>query len=215
MVFFEGVSLATLGVAALYAAFELITGIPTKATIDSDGTVNGHQIVFNNDDQQQSTNNIKITGVTNNTGNSCWCGHPCFATNCFCQCSCGCSGKTQIKNKDIFNPFYNPQQNNENNRSTQQPVTFTTNAIEEGVKYATTTNKIKHIFKNPMHKLKPLVDQLGGHANAARAILIELSGKAIEGEVFEDLPLKVFGHTVLVRGIIINGIPKVGTFFIK
>ena len=48
-----------------------------------------------------------------------------------------------------------------------------------------------------------------------REILNALSGKVHFNEKFEDVIVCVAGFEVYVRGRIMNGIPKIGTFFIK
>jgi len=97
---------------------------------------------------------------------------------------------------------------------------FTLAAIEEGVEYATTDRKIEHIFEKTYHNLGPLIEELGGHikagyVNTAREVLRALSGKVQFNDFFEDLVINVRGYEVYVRGKIIEGIPKLGTFFIK
>lgn len=93
---------------------------------------------------------------------------------------------------------------------------FTKESIEAGVKHIVDKpEKIEHIFKKMVHNLEPLIEECGGYANTTREILIALSGKVHFNEQFEDLVLHVRGFEVYVRGRVMDGIPKLGTFFIK
>ena len=92
---------------------------------------------------------------------------------------------------------------------------FSAHAIEEGVKYATSPTKIRHIFQNFGHNLNQLVEQLGGRESTVRAILNEASGKLPASGLFEDVVVKVGGYDVYIRGVVIDGVPKLGTFYIK
>lgn len=92
---------------------------------------------------------------------------------------------------------------------------FTQEAVEEGVKYATTKNKIKHIFDKAEHNLEPLVKRFGNYENTVREILKAVDGKLPMTGLFDDIPVNVDGFTVYVRGVVIDEIPKLGTFFIK
>lgn len=92
--------------------------------------------------------------------------------------------------------------------------TFTKEAIEEGVEYVMKNKRI-HIFKKDMHNLAQLIQHYGSEEEAVRAILKELSGKLHFNESFEDVPLNIAELVVYVRGVVMDGIPKIGTLFIK
>ena len=70
-------------------------------------------------------------------------------------------------------------------------------------------------LKKVLHNLDPLVAKLGGHENTIREILIAADGKLPVSGIFEDLVLNVSGFEVYIRGRVIDGIPKLGTFYIK
>lgn len=58
------------------------------------------------------------------------------------------------------------------------------------------------------------MEKLGGQENTIRAIIkAAITHLPAEG-IFEDVVIKVAGSTVYVRGRVMNGIPKIGTFFI-
>lgn len=93
---------------------------------------------------------------------------------------------------------------------------FTKEVVEMGVTHFLEHKKgIEHVFDKAMHNLGPLVEKCGDYVNTTREILIELSGKVHFNEKFEDLVLSVRGFEVYVRGRVMDGIPKLGTFFIK
>lgn len=73
--------------------------------------------------------------------------------------------------------------------------------------------KIEHIFA-AKHKLGPLVQQLGGQEKAIRAVLNAANGKLPASGLFENIPVIVGGQTILIRGSVVNGIPRIGTMFI-
>jgi uncharacterized protein RhaS with RHS repeats len=91
---------------------------------------------------------------------------------------------------------------------------FSTNTIETAVAYAM-KNKATHIFGKAAHKLDPLVTKLGGQKNTFRAVLNAANGKLPSSGVFTDIIVNVGGYNVYLRGSVINGIPKLGTMFIK
>ncbi len=91
---------------------------------------------------------------------------------------------------------------------------FTQEALNEGIEYVM-KNKIVHVFDKEVHNLAPLVERLGGRYDVVREVVTELSGKVHVNEIFENLKINVAGFDVYVRGRIMNGIPKIGTFFIR
>ena len=92
---------------------------------------------------------------------------------------------------------------------------ITPEAFEEAINYATTDTKVKHIFEKPMHKLDELTRQLGGPENVIRAVLNNLSGKMPFNGVFKNIQVTVEGFDIYLHGRMMDGVPKIGTMFIK
>jgi hypothetical protein len=90
---------------------------------------------------------------------------------------------------------------------------FSGSTIDEGVAYAM-KNKVTHIFGKAEHNLNPLVTKLGGQENTFRAVLNGLNGKLPASGVFNNISVNVAGYNVMVRGSVVNGVPKIGTMFI-
>jgi RHS repeat-associated protein len=88
------------------------------------------------------------------------------------------------------------------------------NPVKAGVEYASTREKLFHLFRNPAHNLESLVNAAGGEKQALEAVLKELIGKLPNTGRFEET-VGVFGQNVTVRGVVQDGIPKIGTMFIK
>jgi hypothetical protein len=74
-------------------------------------------------------------------------------------------------------------------------------------------NKLDHLFP-AKHNLDGLVNQLGGRENTIRAILNVANGKLPASGVFNNIPVTVGGQTVIIRGNVINGVPRLGTIYI-
>ena len=91
---------------------------------------------------------------------------------------------------------------------------FSTSTIDDAVGYAM-KNKVTHVFGKAAHNLDPLVTQLGGHENTFRAVLNAANGRLPSSGMFKDVMVNVLGHDVYLRGSVINGVPKIGTMFIK
>ena len=91
---------------------------------------------------------------------------------------------------------------------------FTKSTIDDAFRYASTPRKLEHLFA-AKHKLGPLVKELGGRQNTLRAILNSANGKFPASGVFRDLPVNVNGYIIYLRGSVHQGIPKIGTMFIK
>lgn len=87
-------------------------------------------------------------------------------------------------------------------------------AIEEGIKYATTERKIDHIFNKPMHNLAPLVSKFGCYENVVREVLIASYEVVHQSGKFEDISIQVAEYTVNIRGFVDDGVIKLETFFI-
>jgi RHS repeat-associated protein len=86
--------------------------------------------------------------------------------------------------------------------------------IDKAVNYVTSNPaKVAHIFDKAQHNLGPLVNKVGGQENTVRAVLNALNGKLPSSGVFETT-VTVAGESVVVRGSVINGVPKIGTMFI-
>ncbi len=79
------------------------------------------------------------------------------------------------------------------------------------------SNKLNHIFGKSGHKLGPLVSQFGNEQTAFQAVeqaaVAEANRLGLSG-VFEIALANVGGFNVTVRGNIVNGILRIGTFFI-
>jgi hypothetical protein len=78
-------------------------------------------------------------------------------------------------------------------------------------------NKFNHIFRHPNHdhKLDPLIALLGGHEQVVRTVLQAAQDKLPAVGKMSDISVNVAGYTVWIRGYVHNGIPKIGTLFIK
>jgi len=100
--------------------------------------------------------------------------------------------------------------------ATQETATVgTTAAVEQGVNYVMNNPaKVSHIFANTEHNLQPLASRLGGQENTVRAVLNALSGKLPSIGRFERV-VNIGGQPVVVRGSVVNGVPKIGTMFVK
>ena len=91
---------------------------------------------------------------------------------------------------------------------------FSKNSIDDAVKAVMKDqNKVDHLF-NPKHNLGKVVSKLGGQENTIRAVLNAANGKLPANGVFNNVPVKVGGQTILIRGNVINNIPRLGTMFI-
>lgn len=214
---FEGVTIASIAsataAALFYATVEHTTGIETNNEVNLNGTVNGQPLPFAHEPEHIHNNrdNTIVTGTSTGPGGPCWCGHLC-GIGCGCLCPCGCS--SQHANKAPQNNTPNNLHNNEETNKSQR-FSFTYDAIEEGVKYAMTDSKRKHIFENPEHKLDTLVTKLGGQENTIRAVIHALNNEILFDGIHKDLQINVAGYALYVRLRIMDGIPKIGTLFIK
>jgi hypothetical protein len=90
---------------------------------------------------------------------------------------------------------------------------FSSSTIDDAVAYAM-KNKVTHVFGKAAHNLDPLVTKLGGQENTFRAVLSGLNGKLPSSGVFNNISVNVGGYNVMVRGSVVNGVPKIGTMFI-
>jgi hypothetical protein len=82
-------------------------------------------------------------------------------------------------------------------------------------------NKLHHIFANPDHNLDALVDQFGSEVEAWRAIVEAVTEAHHSGMLNADAigryrqTLEIGGHSVMVRGRIVNGVARVGSAWIR
>jgi RHS repeat-associated protein len=84
-----------------------------------------------------------------------------------------------------------------------------------GLAVAVEENKLNHIFANPMHQLAGLVAKAGGQVQAYLAVLQRIEAFVAAGGIsglFEETVV-VLGYHITVRGIVINGVVRIGTFF--
>jgi len=90
----------------------------------------------------------------------------------------------------------------------------TAGATEE---VAANANKLSHIFGNASHHLDDLVGHFGGQQEAFNAVQTAtdelVASKGLTG-VFEQV-VNVAGQDVTVRGRVIEGVARIGTFFIR
>jgi hypothetical protein len=114
-------------------------------------------------------------------------------------------------------------------RQTQQPVynfqveglhCYTVGGCEVLVhnNSAANLNKTHHIFDKAGHNLGPLLSKYGGSQQAAyqavhNALTAAVQKQGITG-LIRDLVVEVDGLKVTVRGNVVNGVPRIGTFFI-
>jgi len=89
-------------------------------------------------------------------------------------------------------------------------------AAKAGAQAAVDANKLVHIFGNARHNLGPLVQKLGSQEatfsavqNAAQAAV---RNQSLSG-VFQTT-VNVAGQNVVVRGNVIDGVARIGTFFV-
>jgi RHS repeat-associated protein len=75
-------------------------------------------------------------------------------------------------------------------------------------------NKVDHLFA-AKHNLQPLVNQLGGEENTVRSVLNAANGSLPSSGLFKDIPVAVGGQTILIRGNVIDGVPRLGTMFLR
>jgi hypothetical protein len=91
---------------------------------------------------------------------------------------------------------------------------FSQRTIDESVNaIMTDPNKVSHIFASK-HNFGPLVKQFGGQQNTVRAILNATNGRLPASGVFNNISVNIGGFNVILRGNVINGIPRIGTMFI-
>jgi RHS repeat-associated protein len=86
--------------------------------------------------------------------------------------------------------------------------------LEPGVN----ANKVHHIFDAPVHNLGPFEAAYGGDRvaayNAVYAEYAQVAPNYSSAELNAGITLNVNGFDIMVRGAIVSGIPRIGTFFI-
>ncbi len=100
-----------------------------------------------------------------------------------------------------------------------QPITkflteLSKEALDEAMKYAKIGNNFDHYF-DKKHKFMKLIIELGGEDEVLIAVLKACIDKIPATGVFYEIPIKVSEFTVHISGRVINGVPKLGTMFIK
>ncbi len=100
------------------------------------------------------------------------------------------------------------------NAGTKLLPQFSKSSIEKSVqKVMADNNKLRHIF-HPKHKLAPVVKKLGGRENTVREALNAANGRIPLQGSFDNLPIILGGKRAIIRGRVVDGIPRVGTIFI-
>ena len=78
-------------------------------------------------------------------------------------------------------------------------------------------NKLVHVFGKAAHNLGGLVQAYGSREAAYLAVERAAQAAVTAGNIAGrfEVVVTVAGHQVTVRGIVINGVMNIGTFFIK
>jgi YD repeat-containing protein len=98
--------------------------------------------------------------------------------------------------------------------STKLITQFSSRTIDDAVGLVMKDpNKIAHLFAGK-HNLGGVVTKLGGQENTVRAVLNAANGKLPSNGVFNNIPVNVGGQNILIRGSVVNGVPRLGTMFI-
>lgn len=127
------------------------------------------------------------------------------------------TGLERHKVNRLKNNFASSESINQSLKSKTIKKQFSPEAIDKAIKWTMEENKFNHIFNHPKHdhKLEPLIARAGSHEATILAVLEAIDGHVPVNGKFDDLSVDVLGFPVTVRGFIDNGIPKVGTFYIK
>lgn len=72
-------------------------------------------------------------------------------------------------------------------------------------------DKLDHIF-DPKHNFDPLVRQFGGREAAMEQIVRSIGGPLPPAGPFE-VARNIGGQTVIIRGAVVDGTPRIGTAF--
>lgn len=88
-------------------------------------------------------------------------------------------------------------------------------ATEEDAGSAWDANKLNHIFGNSEHGLDDLVQSLGGESEVMDAAQASLEGTDLPSSGLFEVTRTIDGEAVTIRGAVVDGVPKIGTMFIK
>jgi RHS repeat-associated protein len=95
-------------------------------------------------------------------------------------------------------------------------VTLSEEAIQASVdRTMSIPNDVEHIFGNAEHGLEPLVESLGSKANVLKQALTNANGQFQEDGNLSEVTTDVENTTVVVRGVVLDGLFKVGTVFVN
>ena len=72
-------------------------------------------------------------------------------------------------------------------------------------------DKLDHIF-DPKHNFQPLVQQFGSREAAMEQVVRSIGGPLPQAGKFE-IARSIGGQTVVIRGAVVDGIPRIGTAF--
>lgn len=79
------------------------------------------------------------------------------------------------------------------------------------LEYATRADKLEHVFV-PKHKLEPLVQQFGSREAVMEHVIRAIRSMVPATGKFE-VTCNIGGQAVVVRGAVVDGVPKIGTMF--
>lgn len=75
-------------------------------------------------------------------------------------------------------------------------------------------DKLAHIF-DPKHNFGPLVKIYGSETGAMERIVRSLDGAALPSSGLFEVTTQVGGQSVVIRGAVVDGVPRVGTAFTR
>jgi hypothetical protein len=85
----------------------------------------------------------------------------------------------------------------------------------EALQYARIPNNMSHIFNDAGHALSALASQLGGDAVVIEQALTQVYRLQLaNGTYTAGVQVSVGGTTLIVRGVMIDGVFKIGTMFV-
>lgn len=90
-------------------------------------------------------------------------------------------------------------------------------AIEKSIQYATSKIKLEHFFNKEIHGFQSLLEKMENNKEKIVCEVIKAlvsSNKLPAAGKFDDIPVNIAGYTIYVRGIVHDGIIKIGTMFI-
>jgi hypothetical protein len=73
------------------------------------------------------------------------------------------------------------------------------------------SDKLDHVF-DPKHNFDPLVSQFGSREAAMEQIVRSIGGPLPQAGRFE-VARQIGGQTVIIRGAVVDGTPRIGTAF--